>query len=331
MSVQKILIIQTAFLGDVILATSAIESLHAALPEAEIHFLLRKGNESLLEGHPHLTRCLVLDKGKKWEAVRVMIREMRKEKYDLVLNFQRFLTSGILAVFSGGRVVRGFRKNPLSLLFSRRYPHEILKNGKQHEIERNHLLYADLAPELLPPRLYPLGKHEAELPATDGPFITIAPASVWFTKQWPSQQWASFLNSIRQPLTVCLLGAPGDAETADEVLSQTNNKNLNIFDLTGKLSLLASAALMKNAEMNYVNDSAPLHLASAVNAPVTAVFCSTVPGFGFTPLSDDSQVIQVEEELSCRPCGLHGHRACPEGHFKCALDIQPQRLAARLS
>jgi len=78
---------------------------------------------------------------------------------------------------------------------------------------------------------------------------------------------------------------------------------------------------MQNSTMNYVNDSAPLHLTSAIDAPVTAFFCSTVPEFGFTPLSKKSTIIQVNEKLNCRPCGLHGFKKCPEGHFKCGNNI----------
>ena len=91
---------------------------------------------------------------------------------------------------------------------------------------------------------------------------------------------------------------------------------------------MESAALMKDAVMNFVNDSAPMHLASAVNAPLCTIYCSTVPGFGFGPLSDISEVIEVDEELNCRPCGLHGHRSCPEGHFKCALEISNEKIQA---
>jgi heptosyltransferase-2 len=58
-----------------------------------------------------------------------------------------------------------------------------------------------------------------------------------------------------------------------------------------------------------------------MNAPVTAFFCSTVPEFGFGPLSDDAKIIQIQEKLECRPCGLHGHAACPKGHFKCGSEI----------
>jgi heptosyltransferase-2 len=91
--------------------------------------------------------------------------------------------------------------------------------------------------------------------------------------------------------------------------------------LAGKLSFLQSTALMKDATMNYVNDSAPLHFASAINAPVTAFFCSTIPAFGFTPLSTNSIIIETEEKLTCRPCGLHGKKECPLQHFKCGYEI----------
>ena len=90
-----------------------------------------------------------------------------------------------------------------------------------------------------------------------------------------------------------------------------------VINLSGQLSLLQSAALMKGAQMNYVNDSGPLHLCSAMDAPVTAFFCSTIPGFGFGPLSSVKVVLETKEELSCRPCGMHGKSACPLGHFAC--------------
>jgi heptosyltransferase-2 len=100
-------------------------------------------------------------------------------------------------------------------------------------------------------------------------------------------------------------------------------------NLCGQLTFLQSAALMRDAKMNFVNDSAPLHFASSMNAPVTAVFCSTVPKFGFGPLSDDSVIIETHEELSCRSCGIHGHKECPELHFKCSKTISAAKVAAR--
>jgi len=100
--------------------------------------------------------------------------------------------------------------------------------------------------------------------------------------------------------------------------------------LSGKLTFMQSAALMRDAVMNFVNDSAPQHFASAMNAPVTAIFCSTVPAFGFGPLSDNSAIIETDEKLSCKPCGLHGFKSCPEKHFKCALTIRKEKILERI-
>ena len=102
------------------------------------------------------------------------------------------------------------------------------------------------------------------------------------------------------------------------------------MNLAGKLSFLESTALMRDAVMNFMNDSAPLHLASAVNAKITAIFCSTVPSFGFGPMSEDSIIVQTKEKLKCKPCGLHGLKDCPEDHFKCAITIDKNELLKRI-
>jgi heptosyltransferase-2 len=88
---------------------------------------------------------------------------------------------------------------------------------------------------------------------------------------------------------------------------------------------------MKSATMNFMNDSAPMHLASSVDAPTTAIFCSTVTSFGFGPLSNNSIVVETKEKLDCRPCGLHGHKECPKKHFKCAENININELLARIN
>jgi heptosyltransferase-2 len=120
------------------------------------------------------------------------------------------------------------------------------------------------------------------------------------------------------------LGGPGDISLCQFILESCNREGLIV--LAGKLSYLQSAALMSAAIMNYVNDSAPMHFASAMNAPVTAVYCSTIPEFGFGPVSDISHTIEIEQPLYCRPCGLHGYSACPEKHFQCARNIKDSQL-----
>jgi heptosyltransferase-2 len=151
----------------------------------------------------------------------------------------------------------------------------------------------------------------------------MAPSSVWFTKQLPFEQWVKLIKkkSAAEPASkIYLLGAKNEADYIDRIITAAGSDRA--INLAGKFSFLDTASLMRDAAMNYVNDSAPLHIASAMNAPVTAFFCSTVPGFGFGPLSDRSIIAQTTENLDCRPCGLHGHRECPKGHFKCGFGIE---------
>lgn len=322
---QRILIIQTAFIGDVILATPVIEALRKKHPDAEITILVRRGNESLLINHPDLNEVLVWDKGKsKYLNLLRLIRKVRQRKFDAVYNLHRFATSGLITCFSGAGFKTGFRKNPFSFCFTVRKPHNI--GDDTHEVQRNLSLVED-DPKILRPQVFPSSADEEAIAKyTTEDFICIAPASVWFTKQYHQQGWIDLCDAIPQDRTMYLLGSPGDLAFCEKIQQSTTHPKVEI--LAGKLSLLQSAALMKKALMNYVNDSAPLHLASAVNAPVRAVFCSTIPNFGFGPLSDDSKVIEREGELYCRPCGLHGYKSCPEGHFKCAKEIKTSQFLA---
>jgi heptosyltransferase-2 len=322
---KKFLIIQTAFIGDVVLATGLIEKLHQYFPDVQIDFLVRKGNESLLSNHPFLHETLIWNKQhNKFSNLIRMWRRVRQARYDKVINVQRFAATGFLTAFSGGKETIGFDKNPFSFLFSKKIKHVIAPG--EHEIKRNHQLVKSFTDDVpAKPKLYPSEADAAFINnLKDQQFICIAPASVWFTKQYPKEKWISFINNAPAQLKIYLIGAPSDQSLCTEIISATSHQQ--VFSLAGKLSFLQSAALMKHALMNYVNDSAPLHFASAVNAPVAAVYCSTVPSFGFGPLSDKSFVIEKIEPLYCRPCGLHGFKACPEGHFRCAKEIQDQQL-----
>jgi heptosyltransferase-2 len=151
-------------------------------------------------------------------------------------------------------------------------------------------------------------------------YYCLAPASVWFTKQAPKEIWLKLIKNLTlENATIYMLGGPDDKELCEEI--KTKAEAEKVVNLAGKLSLMQSAALIKSAKRNYVNDSGPLHLASAMNAPVTAFFCSTTPLFGFGPLSDDSKILEVEN-LDCRPCGLHGHKECPKGNFRCGNELK---------
>ena len=328
---KKFLIIQTAFIGDVVLATPLIEKLHAFYPDAQIDFLLRKGNEQLLTGHPFVHELISWDKkkNKQLNLFRVLMR-IRKNKYDKVINVQRFFATGLLTAFSGAQETIGFDKNPLSFLFSKKISHRVGGDQAVHETVRNLELIRDFTNDFIyKPKLYPSPADFASVDAfTGSKFITVSPASVWFTKQFPASQWISFIKKIPEGNGILLLGGPGDVALCRTIQESSNRNELKI--LAGSLSFLQSAALMSRAHMNYVNDSAPLHFASAMNAPVTAVYCSTIPAFGFGPLSKISHIVEIEQPLYCRPCGLHGYSSCPEKHFKCGLEIRTEQLLKTL-
>jgi heptosyltransferase-2 len=312
-------VIQTAFIGDAILASCLLEKLHASFPDASISMLVRKGNEGIYKRHPYLKETLVWNKKEnKLKNLFSLLFRIRKNKYDCVINCHRYASSGFLTAFSGAKHSAGFKQNPFSFLFNTTVKHRFAKN--LHEIHRYHELVSDFCENtIFLPKLYPSSSDAERIaPLLQTPFVCMAPASVWFTKQLPKEKWLELLKLIPEEKKVYLLGAPSDAPLCEDLILQSKRNNTE--QLCGELSLLQSALLMKHADMNYVNDSAPLHLASSQNAPVRAFFLSTIPDFGFGPLSENQKVIEVKD-LNCRPCGLHGHRACPKSHFNCAFHI----------
>jgi heptosyltransferase-2 len=323
---QKILVIQTAFIGDVVLATALLESLHQQNPDASISILVRKGNEALFKAHPFLDQVLVWDKQQnKYGHWLQLLFNIRNNKFDAVVNVQRYAATGLWTALSCAKMKIGFDKNPFAFLFSNQIPHQSVGNGL-HEIERNHALLAPLG--VLPkakPVLYPSAEDEKLVASYQTqPYLCMAPASVWFTKQFPIHQWVKLLKHIPFEGPIYLLGGPGDKTLNDQIIQQLQKPNL--VNMAGRLSFLASAALQKGAILNYVNDSAPMHFASAVNAPVAAIYCSTIPDFGYGPLSDTSFIIETKQALTCRPCGLHGKKQCPLMHFNCAETIELEQI-----
>ncbi len=343
------LLIQTAFIGDVILMTALLEYLAQHEPATPVDVLVRRGNEGLLAGHPHVRNVLIWDKKhRKYAALWDLLRQIRAAQYGRVVTLQRFASTGFLTAFSKALERVGFAKNPLSRFFTRRVPHAI--GDGTHEVARNLALlrsneelgmrneelvvvpnssflihHSSLSAAYLP-RLYPSAADEATAAsyAAAGPYICLAPTSVWFTKQYPEAKWLELLAALPQNVRVYLLGGPPDVAACERLAAASGREN--VASIAGTIGLLASAALMRGAMMNYVNDSAPMHLCSAVGAPVTAIFCSTVPAFGFGPLSPVSFIVETKEALACRPCGLHGHGACPLGHFRCAYGIEVGQL-----
>ena len=324
MTGKKILLIQTSFIGDIILLSSVIENLHRHLQPRSIDILINQHSVSLFKHDPHVRKVMGWNKKQqKYLNLVKLIRQIRQEQYDVVINFHRFFSTGLLTAFSGAQFKAGFSDNPFSFLYDKKMPFTFHEN--LHEVDRNHLLAKMAFPELQSvelsrrPTLHPSVGDKARVSMYQkNDYLCFCPSSVWFTKQLPRERWIDLIRMLNFEGSIYLLGAPDDYQLCQDIKEAFDGHVLN---LAGALTLLQSAALMRKAILNFVNDSAPLHLASAMNAPVCAFFCSTVTDFGFYPLSDFSRVVEVEGSLYCRPCGKHGFSACPENHFRCAYEI----------
>jgi heptosyltransferase-2 len=327
---ERVLIIQTAFIGDVILSTVLIENLKKQYPQARIDFLVKKGNEALLDQHPLLHEVLVWDKRNgKYKNLVKLLTHIRKQRYDLVVNVQRFAATGLLAAFSGADVVVGYDKNPLSFLYTQKIKHVISSSDHWlHETTRcNQLIESFVPVKITRPQLYPSILDYAKVAQYQKQeYLVFAPGSIWATKQLPVSKWIAIASKLPADLPIYIIGSKADKVLADEIMDAFPERT-SVLSLAGELSLLESAALMQGALYNLVNDSAPMHLASAVNGPTIAFYCSTSPAFGFTPLAEDAHIIEVTEGLSCRPCGLHGKKACPQQHFNCGNLVDADRVA----
>lgn len=317
---KKILVIQTAFLGDVLLATAIIEKLSTYYPNAELHFMLRKGNESLLQEHPKITKLWIWDKTmSKYTHLWQLLKAVKSSCFDVIINLQRHSSTAFFTVLAGAKYSSGFKTTPLAWLYSKGVS---FTAKHKHELERNQELIADLTDySSAEPRVYPrvidrqAAKVIADLPE---PYITISPVARWVTKTYPSFKWAEFLQQISQELSVYFLGSKADSEFVTQIMQATKNSKLRLKNCCGYLGLLASGVLMQGAKMNYTLDSAATHLASAMQAPVSTLFLSTSPIFGFAPIGERAYILRSKVKLACSPCTNHGRRKCPKGHFHCA-------------
>ena len=325
--VSKVLIIQTAFLGDAVLITSLLEKIRIESPKTTIHILIRKGFEDVFKSYPHpnLSKVWSYDKSKKLSSWLTLRKEFAKEKFDHVFVAQRFFGMGLLSLSVGAKKVIGFDKNPLSLFFDEKVKHEF-GQGK-HEIERNSQLLASwLGPQVHKPFLDT--GHVGKLPSDLQPkkYLCISPGSVWETKRFPVKKWLDFIRLMPLNLEIVLMGSQAEKHLSDEIEMAFKGTGRNINHACGRFNLQEAMAVYQQSQMSFVNDSGPLHICSAVNTPTVAIFCSTIPAFGFGPLSEKHKIIEVNEKLACRPCGDHGKKTCPEIHFNCANSIDVNQM-----
>ncbi|MEX0909593.1 MAG: glycosyltransferase family 9 protein [Gemmatimonadaceae bacterium] len=346
------LVVQTSFIGDMVLTTPLIAELARRGP---VDVLTTPITGPLLANNPAVRRVTLYDKRGAdrgpvglWRAAR-STRELFDEgsthpvSYDAAYLAQGSVRSAIAARLVGAEEYVGFSTSAGRALYTRVIPYR----EEKHHAERLWSLSTWNEPTAAPPpnfrpALYPgekereaveallgrdshqpaAGSSHQSLVTSHQSLVVFAPGSTWATKRWP--YFAELARILANRFRLAIIGSEAEQDAARTI---RNEAAVEICDATGRLSLLGSAELIGRAAVLVTNDSAPLHLASAMNTPTVAVFGPTVPAFGFGPLASRNAVAGLDS-LTCRPCHRHGPRRCPLGHWRCMRDLSPDHVAA---
>lgn len=322
---EYIIWVQTSFLGDIILTTSALALAKRKFPEAKQVLITTHIGKSLLQDEPYLDQILVFEKKKKGAIA--SFRSLKKEldwipkDQAIVLQAHRSFRSTLLCRYLGFFTIT-YRQSNWSFLAGVR----VERVACLHEAARIGLLLEPLGisrQDILNAR--PVLRDASADESKCFPRIGIAPGSVWGTKRWPKEKFAELVAHLLNHShdgEVLLLGSDAEREQTDYIANQVSSPRVK--NLAGKTSLLELKQLISSLDLLVTNDSSPIHFASAFNIPTVAIFGATVPELGFTPLSEKRAIAQIE--LECRPCSDHGPQVCPLGHFRCMRDLSVEQV-----
>ncbi len=330
---MRVLVFQTAFLGDLILTIPLICGIKKCFNNPEIVVVVRGGLGEIIRNMDEVERVIEYDKTGDDRGIFKMIhliRILRREKFDIVFSPHRSLRTSIILFLSRIPLRIGFKESALSFIYSR----TVSRDNQLHEIEKNLLLLKLIAPDFRHedlPRIKINGKVYASIiqKLTDhgilnhNNIITVAPGSHWRTKRWLPERYSEVISRLTDDgYNIILIGSKEDRPVAEKIESLCNRR---IVNLCGETTLLESAAVIGFSRVLLSNDSAAVHIASFTGTPVVVIYGPTVPSFGFTPYGVDSAIIEYNG-LKCRPCSSHGPMECPEGHFKCMKMISAEEV-----
>ncbi|MBI3558567.1 MAG: glycosyltransferase family 9 protein [Deltaproteobacteria bacterium] len=332
---MKILVIQTAFIGDVVLTTPFLAAVRERWPLAEINVVATPQGCEILAGLPGL-RCHALDKRRTGTIrgfKRILASLGRTTEFDIVFSVHRSLRSLAL-----GKKVRAKRRVAFRSFWSKFFRYETVPypsySENTHYVDKPMRLLKAEGEKTGTPRPQ-LVCSESEIESaqqmlkklqTERGYIVLSPFSVWGTKMWFADRFAQLGVEVarRYSLPVVIVGGGGGAAEAAigrTIASRISSGSAKAITLVGQTNLGELKALIRGAKLLVANDSAPVHIAASFNIPTVAIFGPTARKWGFFPLSDESMVVE-RTDVSCRPCHLHGPEKCPKGHFRCMNDIQ---------
>jgi heptosyltransferase II len=321
--VTKILIVRYSALGDVVLATSVLDPLLERFPGAHIEWVTGPLYAPLLAGLPQLAAVHTL--GREGASSAVALRDRLRRRFDLAIDLQHKVRSGLIARSAAPDVVTFRRRSPGQALLA------VL--GSDPPLARAHAtqLYAEALAPLGVKGPGPLRVHlsrTAQALAADAlararpPLVAIAPGARWATKRWPPERFAEVADALAADgASIVLAGGPGDREAFAAV--RATLRAPVAADLS-PLPIDALAAALARVRLLVACDSGPVHLAAAVGTPALALFGPTSPVRWGPPAPGRALWLG----LACSPCSNHGSDLCPEGHHRCLADLGADAVIA---
>ena len=323
MTPRRVAILKPSALGDIAHALPVLTALKAKWPATAFTWVANRAFAPLLEGHPDLAEVLPFDRAVMTDWRRAAIAanrlagELRRRRFDLVLDLQGLLRTGLMAAATGAPVRVGLRQSREGARHF--YTHLVDAPEQLHAVERNWRVAEYLG--ATGPKRFVLPEHPAETAAAresiqhlPHPVVAVAAGARWLTKRWPAEHFATLLN--RTAASALLVGAADDRDLHRRLSAKLT---IPFADLTGQTPLPLLSALLREVDAMLANDTGPLHLAAALGTPCVAPFTCTSPS-RHGPYTSPAGGIPTR--VACAASYL---RDCPN-NLICFGELTPSRL-----
>jgi len=322
-ALTRTLVIQTAFLGDVILTLPLLRALKKDTPVQFLGVVITPECADVLEGEESIDRVIVYEKRKKTGgSFNKIVKEITGEKFSSAFIPHRSFRSALLAWRAGIKTRVGFSTSPAAWLYTDRVPHHYTLPEVQRNLSLLDVCTRDRS--IFTEWFAPVHVKQTH----DGVRIVISPGTQWKTKMWISERYAEVITfCVSQGWRVDLCGGRNDINVCNEI-SHSLESPL-VANHCGKTTIKEMFDIIGDANAVITNDSAPIHIANECGTPVIGIFGPTVPEFGFAPRGIYDQVVQTNG-LICRPCMIHGGDVCPLGTHLCMKEISTDQVIEAL-
>lgn len=324
---QSILLIRLSSLGDVILATALVRQIERSFPQANIDVAVDARFSAVWAHNPRVRRVYPIERSVGTSDD--LTQGARQAPYDVIIDLQKSRRSRALirsiapAPTTRIAVVQKHRLEKLLLVWLKVRPKQTVSIMKRYwqTVESLGVAWDDRGPEVWSAD----GTCGGDLAATH---VGIAPGARHETKRWPAERYAELIRQLveQRQQKVMLLGGPDDVQLCDRIAELAG---VPVQRADGARDLSQTVQALESCRIVVSNDSAVMHLATARQRPVVAIFGSTVRELGFAPTGDHVRIVE-REDVSCRPCSHIGRDRCPKGHFDCMRLISASDVLAAI-